>query len=139
MIIAKVKVNGISEAQRQIERRIFKLTGKDPKMYGDIQQVVYKSTAVNFASQGRPVWQTRKFRYSWPILAKTGKLLDTTLKSILRQWQHLGDRHLLNISSIFYGLFHQYGGRQVIRRYVSLSPDEKRSITTVIRRALKGE
>jgi phage gpG-like protein len=139
MILARVEWKGVAEAQKRIERRIFKLTGKDPVMFGEIQQIPYKSTAMNFASQGRPGWKARKYVYAWPILAKTGKLLDTTLKSILRPWQHMPGKHTLNISSIFYGLFHQYGMGQEIRRYVSLLSEEKKAITTILRKHLRGD
>lgn len=139
MILARCEWTGAEEAKQRIEKRIFTLTGKDPEMFGKIQQVVYKSTSVNFASQGRPAWIERKFSYAWPILLKTGKLLDSTLASILIPWQHLSTSHLLNISSISYGIFHQYGQRQAVRRYVNVAPDEKKAITAILREYLRGK
>jgi phage gpG-like protein len=143
MLLARVETRGIEEAKKRIEKRIFKLSGKDPKVYGDIQQIVYQSTATNFGSQGRPSWPVRSPAYeekaTWPILAKTGKLLNSVLRSIQNPWKHQGKRHLLNIYSIFYGFFHEYGKRQKIRRFVSLLGQEKRQITAVLKRALHGD
>ena len=138
MILARVEWTGVKEAQTRIERRIFSLSGRDSKMYGDIQRVVYQSTAVNFAAQGRPNWAKRKSAYAWPILAKTGRLFDSTLSSILRPWEHLNAVHRLNIWCMFYGVFHQYGQGQKKRPFVRLMAQERRDIGKILNASLRG-
>jgi phage gpG-like protein len=138
MITARVETRGVEEAKDRIEKRIFRLTGQDPAMFGEIQKAVYVSTATNFASQGRPRWTGRSPSYeekaTWPILAKTGKLLDSVLNSIQRPWEHRGKSHFLNIYSVFYGLFHEYGKGQKVRRFVSMIGTEKKAIAAIIKR-----
>jgi phage gpG-like protein len=143
MITARVETRGVNEAKDRLEKRVLKLTGQDPAMFGETQRSVYESTSINFASQGRPQWAERSPAYeekaTWPILAKTGKLLDSVLKSIQKPWEHRGRSHFLNIFSIFYGLFHEYGKGQKVRRFVSLIGAEKKAITAILKRHLRGK
>jgi len=157
MILARVEWTGAKEAIERLRKRQFKLTGKDPVMYGKIQQVIYKSTSVNFASKGRPQWVARSPSYEawamkkygtfWPPLLMTGKLLDTTLKSIQAPWEHANNVHRLNIKSIWYGTSHQYGatinlkGRTYKipkRKYIVIQASENRKIKDIIKQAMKG-
>lgn len=158
MILARVEWKDAKEAPERLRRRIFALTGKDPKMLGDIQRVIYRSTSVNFASKGRPQWAERSLSYQawalkkygtfWPPLLMTGKLFDTTLKSIQSPWQHEGKTHKLNIKSIWYGTTHQYGAtinrngktyKIPKRKYILIQASEKQEVTAIIKKAMRGE
>lgn len=145
MILASVKGADIAGATKRLERIEFRLTGRDPSMFQDIQQIVYQSTAVNFASQGRPHWKARKKPQPWPILAKSGKLLRTVLESITRPWKHRGISHHLEVIGPLnekgypYGHKHQYGWGIVARPFLKLMADERTKIQRRITRAFTKE
>lgn len=143
MIAFRIEKKGVEETRARIEKRIFALTGKDPAMLGEIQKAVASSTAANFVAQGRPRWAKRSPAYekkaTWSILRKTGKLLDSVLDSIQRPWDHQGKSHFLNIYSVFYGFFHEYGKSQKIRRFVSLTITERKHIPTIVKRYMRGK
>lgn len=148
MIKARVQWQNQDDVVKRLERRAAHLSGKETKMFGELQQLVYQSTSINFASSGRPRWKERspgyrawaeqKYGTFWPPLLRTGKLFDTTLNSIQRPWQHQGKKHLLNINSMYYGYFHQYGKGQAIRKYLNLTAAEKKAGTAIIKKYLKG-
>lgn len=154
MIYASTTWTGHDIIKKRLKRLTFKLTGKDPKMLEDIQQVGYQSTATNFESQGRPRWPHRSAQYEakmlrrygrlWPILAKTGRLMETVLKSFRGRWKHRGKDHILEIhvppnkKGYYYGRVHQFGFGLPERRFVNIQPAEDAKIQRIILRHLRS-
>ncbi len=140
-----LEVTGISDLLKQIQQRKKVLSGQDPVMYEGIRQVVRDSTFENFIVHGRPTrWKKRKRPYPWPILIKTGNLLEETLRHIEQDpWEHQPPEHQLKILSPYYGWFHQYGAPNnnlVPRPYIYLTKNKERpKIKKIITESLNGK
>jgi len=102
-------------------------------LYPQISDVVQTSISRNFDSGGRPRWRPRTRNYSWPILQKTRKMRRRAEQTALTGWFHRAGKHVLNIMSPYYGVYHQNGTQKLPRRsFVKLQPYGKETIMQVI-------
>jgi phage gpG-like protein len=152
MIVASLQWHQGQNAIKHLERLQLATSVKDPQILREIQQVIYQSTATNFASKGRPLWRERSESYKrwamrtyktfWPPLLRTGTLFRTTLASISRPWKRKENSNILEIWSAWYGQYHQQTSRTRSRKlprrpYILVQPDEKREIRALIRKSIR--
>jgi hypothetical protein len=100
----------------------------------DVSTIVARSTMENYERKydSRP-WPKRKHdgtdkANAWPILLKTGTKRRTELKSITRPWQKTAEGFLKQILSTDYGIYHQEGRGQKVRKSVWLQPQVEAEI-----------
>ena len=104
----------------------------------EIGDEVQRSIRQNYLSGGRvPSWPERQRAYPWAILWKTGKKKSTEEGSS-QNWRRSVRQWVLSVKSTSYGVFHQFGHGQEVRKSVKLVPEEIRRITSIIIETIKG-
>jgi phage gpG-like protein len=92
-------------------------------LFRDARTQLEKANAQNFATGGLPVggWDPRKRDYAWPIMKRTGKLLNslTNLRGapnvITPTFAEFG-------TNVEYAKFHQYGTEKMAARKIVFNP-----------------
>jgi phage gpG-like protein len=98
-----------------------------------INPIIETSIFMNYMSEGRPKWKKRQQEYAWPILWKTGAKRALELASARAPFYKSGDgEYTLNIISMYYGKYHQYGIGQVVRKSTTISKQEREQIQQAI-------
>lgn len=138
-------VKGMAAARRKMRQRAERIQGKSGKLYPQLSEMLSKSISATFRAKGRPSWKKRKddpYWPPWPILYKTGMMRARAESTALRgPWLVSGGKHLLNVSSKSYGIYHQYGTKSrgkkkglPERKFVKPSEKERVAMRDRIRR-----
>ena len=135
-----VTVDGIIEIEHKIAGIRDKLTARDNALYQDLSTLMQDSIEKNFADEGRPAWEERKYSYSHPILDKTGLMRDLAEASAApSNWQHSRAEHRLEIRSTDYANYHQHGtSRLPVRKFVQLTNGEEHAAEKLLTAVFEG-
>ena len=120
-------VDGVLEIENKLQGIKDKLSARDNALYQDLSILMRASIEDNFAAEGRPAWEARKYEYSHPILDRTGTMRDIAEASTNpSNWQHSSAEHRLEIRSTDYANYHQHGtSRLPVRKFVQLTAGEE--------------
>lgn len=120
-------VSGVLEIENKLQGIKDKLSARDNALYQDLSTLMRASIEDNFAAEGRPAWEARKYDYPHPILDKTGAMRDIAEASTNpANWQHSSAEHRLEIRSTDYANYHQHGtSRLPVRKFVQLTSGEE--------------
>lgn len=94
-----------------------------------VDEIVLQSITYNYDSAiDYRRWPKRKGTVSWPILVKTGTKRAAELNSVIKQWRRVPSGWEKLIYSTDYGVYHQQGRGQKIRKSVHLQERVKTDI-----------
>lgn len=128
-------IKGLNKARKDMQARAKTFSSKSPTAYDDVSKLAAQSIGKNFDAGGRPKWPKRKHKYSWPILVKTGDMKKGALETS-KTWEHGTRWHINKIKSTFYGIFHQYGTKNLpVRKFALFQNDEIEKMRNVFRKA----
>lgn len=136
----EVTVDGILGIENKIAGIRDKLTARDNALYQDLSILMLDSIQQNFASEGRPRWESRKYDYPHPILDKTGTMRDIAeMSTNPSNWQHSSAEHHLDINSTDYANYHQHGtSRLPVRKFVQLTAGEEDAAAQLLTHVFEG-
>lgn len=133
-------VDGVLDIENRLQGIKDKLSARDNALYQDLSVLMLDSIQSNFAAEGRPAWEERKYDYSHPILDKTGAMRDLAEASTNpANWQHSSAEHRLDIRSTDYANYHQQGtSKMPQRKFVQLTAGEEDAAQKLFEQVFEG-